>query len=93
MNDTGTARADWTARRSDLQRCLILARRRQHSEAPPLPSAAHLLWVASALARLQHSWASIELPSALESMQGGEVWRALIDIYEVAGYQAHVQRA
>ena len=26
VNNTGTARAEWTARRSDLQRCLILAR-------------------------------------------------------------------
>ena len=35
-DDTGNTRRDWSDRRSDLKRCLVLSRRRQHTEARKL---------------------------------------------------------
>ena len=56
-------------------------------------SAAHLLWTAGALATCQPTWASLELPSHLKDMQGGDVWRALEALFDAAGYLLHLQRA
>ena len=36
VDDVGRTREIWRERRADLQRCLVLARRRQHSEAREL---------------------------------------------------------
>ena len=56
-------------------------------------SAAHLLWTAGALATCQPTWASLELPSHLKDMQGGDVWRALEALFDASGYLLHLQRA
>ena len=56
-------------------------------------SAVHLLWAAGALATCQPTWASLELPSHLKDMQGGDVWRALEALFDAAGYLLHLQRA